>query len=111
MANRTRRSAIVIRIGYRFRIDPERLDEFRAAWRDATEIIRATRAGAHGSTLFIEADDPSRVLLLALWDSREQWQAARDAESAAPEQEAIMLSIGRPEGATVYEILDDLADT
>jgi heme-degrading monooxygenase HmoA len=100
----------VVRIAYRFRVDPERLDEFRTAWREATEIIRRTRPGARGSTLLVNADDPSQVLLLALWESRDHWQAARDADSAAPEQEAVMLEIGRPEGATVYELLDELAD-
>ena len=99
----------MVRVGYRFRIDPERLDEFRAAWREATRHIRATYDGARGSTLLVDADDPSRVLLLAQWESRDHWRRSRDDAPPTP-AEQVMLDIGTPEGVTFYDVLDDLAD-
>ena len=99
----------MVRVGYRFRIDPERLDEFRAAWREATEHIRSTYDGARGSTLLIDADDPTQALLFALWESRDHWQASRDDAPPTP-AELVMRDIGTFEGVTFYEVLDDLAD-
>jgi quinol monooxygenase YgiN len=98
----------VVRVAYRFRVDPARMEEFRAAWREATEIVRRTRDGAHGSSLLVDTADPTQVLLLALWESRDHWQRSRDARSAAPAQEEVMLAVGRPEGVTVYDVVDDL---
>lgn len=100
----------MIRVAYRFRVDPERIDEFQAAWHDATEVIRATHAGARGSTLLVDAEDPTAVLLLALWESRDHWRRSRDPDRPPTASEAVMLDIGHPEGVTFYEVREDLAD-
>lgn len=100
----------MIRVAYRFRVDPARLDEFGAAWHAVTEAMRSTYAGARGSTLLVDDDDATSVLLFALWTSREDWQRSRERDEPLTPDEAVMLDIGRPEGVTVYEVIEDLAE-
>jgi heme-degrading monooxygenase HmoA len=68
---------------YRWRIKSGHEDEFRDAWRRATNKI-TERYGALGSRLH-RVDDGS-WLAYAQWPDRERWQLMRSSAPVAPEE-------------------------
>src|SRR3546814_5943838 len=65
---------------YWWRVHPGKEDQFRAAWRRGTELIRE-KYGSLGSRLHREArpDGTTRFVGIAEWPDRATWQAAFDA--------------------------------
>src|SRR3546814_17555293 len=65
---------------YWWRVHPGKEDQFRAAWRRGTELIRE-KYGSLGSRLHREArpDGTTRLVGIAEWPHRATWQAAIDA--------------------------------
>src|SRR3546814_10237519 len=65
---------------YWWRVHPGKEDQFRAAWRRGTELIRE-KYGSLGSRLHREArpDGTTRFVGIAAWPARATWPAALDA--------------------------------
>ena len=63
---------------YWWKVHPGKEDQFRAAWRRGTELIRQ-KYGSLGSRLHWDADN-SRFIGMAEWPDRATWQAAFDAK-------------------------------
>ena len=61
---------------YRWRVHPGKDDQFRNAWRRLTQSIYALR-GSHGSRL--HRDESGAYVAIALWPSREAWEATTPA--------------------------------
>ena len=60
---------------YWWRVHPGKEEQFRAAWRRGTELIRA-RYGSYGSRLHRDAD--GRFVGYAEWPDEATWRAAFD---------------------------------
>ena len=65
----------MIRVIYRWIIDPASEDQVIDAWRAATVRIRQEQPGAMGSTLLRPADAPNKAVGLARWQRREDVEA------------------------------------
>nr|WP_070958856.1 antibiotic biosynthesis monooxygenase family protein [Hyphomonas sp. Mor2] len=95
----------MIRVIYRWRVDPERLDEFSEAWRRTTRAIHASTPGARGSFGLQSIEAPDEVLTIALWETEAQWRAfietARSGSMRAMHEIATQLS------ATAYHQIGD----
>lgn len=65
---------------YWWKVHPGKEDQFRAAWRRGTELIRE-KYGSFGSRLHREVgpDGAVRFIGMAEWPDRETWQRAFDA--------------------------------
>jgi heme-degrading monooxygenase HmoA len=76
----------VIRVIYRWTVDPAETETFIDAWRAATERIRAGQPGAMGSTLLRPSDTENRFVAVARWQRRENVEAfwAQGSASARP---------------------------
>jgi hypothetical protein len=88
----------VIRVIYRWRIDPDRRDDFVTWWHEGTLRIRSTRQGAMGSTLLLPEDD-SYLVAIARWKTREDLEAFWADPGGSDFEGAILGSV---------EILDEL---
>ena len=62
---------------YWWKVHPGKEEQFRAAWRRGTELIRQ-RYGSMGSRLHL--DEQGRFIGVAEWPDRETWQRAFDAK-------------------------------
>ncbi|GGD81049.1 antibiotic biosynthesis monooxygenase family protein [Croceicoccus mobilis] len=60
---------------YWWKVKPGKEEQFRAAWRRGTELIRE-RYGSLGSRL--HRDEEGRFIGIAEWPDRASWQAAFD---------------------------------
>src|SRR3546814_7176800 len=83
---------------YWWKVKPGKEEQFRAAWRRGTELIRE-KYGSLGSRLHRE-DMPgggTRFVGIAEWPDRATWQAAFDAKMAydEPATRAAFVEIGR----------------
>ena len=97
---------------YWWRIEPGKEEQFRAAWRRATELI-AARYGSCGSRLHRDRD--GRFVGYAQWPDHDTWRRAFDARMEASDPEVRRLfseSVAEapPDGAPVFEleVTDDL---
>ncbi len=62
---------------YWWKVHPGKEEQFRAAWRRGTELIRQ-KYGSMGSRL--HQDEEGRFVGVAEWPDRETWQRAFDAK-------------------------------
>ena len=89
----------MIRVVYRWNVDPATEVEFIDAWRRATERIRAREPGALGSTLLRPSDSPHTLVGFARWERRDDVEAFWTSGKAAPLPGATLESV---------EILDEV---
>jgi heme-degrading monooxygenase HmoA len=101
---------------YWWDVHPGKEEQFRAAWRRGTELIREIY-GSHGSRLHREerADGRIRFIGIAEWPDRATWQRAFDAKMAYDEPEtrrAFLEAIcgSALEPLLLLEVTDDLLD-
>ncbi len=102
--------------GYWWGVHPGKEDQFRAAWRRGTELIRETY-GSLGSRLHREERDDGRIRFVGIaeWPDRETWQRAFDAKMIYddPETRAAFvdaISGWAEEPMLLLEVTDDLLD-
>jgi heme-degrading monooxygenase HmoA len=64
---------------YSWEVHPGKEEQFRAAWRRGTELIRKIY-GSYGSRLHRESRDDDRIIYVGVaeWPDRETWQRAFD---------------------------------
>lgn len=101
---------------YRWEVHPGKEEQFRAAWRRGTELIRE-KYGSFGSRLHREDSEGGnpRFVGVAEWPDRATWQRAFDARMAYDEPatrqafvEAISAWADQP--LLLMEVTDDLLD-
>ena len=97
---------------YWWRVHPGKEEQFRAAWRRGTELIRALY-GSLGSRLHQEED--GRFIGIAEWPDRATWQKAFDAKMVydEPETRAAFIDAiaeAAPEPMLLMEVTDSLLD-
>ncbi|MCG7201215.1 antibiotic biosynthesis monooxygenase [Marinobacter pelagius] len=95
----------MIRVIYRWRVEPESFEAFRQAWQRATNHIHETVPGALGSFMLRGEEDPSDVLTVARWESRESWK--RFWGNRDPGQMRAMRALGTRIDAEVFEEIED----
>lgn len=64
----------MFRVIYEWRVPADKMDEFQNVWRSATESIHETTEGALGSFMLQSSDTLEKVLTIAKWNSREDWE-------------------------------------
>lgn len=101
---------------YWWKVHPGKEEQFRAAWRRGTELIRE-KYGSLGSRLHEDAaaadGEATRFVGIAEWPDRETWQRAFDAKMAYDEPEtraAFVEAIAEAaeEPLLMLEVTDDL---
>jgi heme-degrading monooxygenase HmoA len=70
----------MIRVLYRWRVNPGQEAVFAKAWSHGTKVIRATVKGARGSLLLQSRTDPCTFVAIARWASAADWRAFRRGE-------------------------------
>ena len=95
----------MIRVLYRWRVDPQDFARFEASWSATTNRIHETVPGALGSFLLRGFDDESEVLTVAKWDSLESWKAFWD--DSDPKAMVEMGTLGERLSAVAYEEVGD----
>jgi heme-degrading monooxygenase HmoA len=98
---------------YWWKVHPGKEEQFRAAWRRGTELIREI-CGSLGSRLHWDADN-ARFIGVAEWPDRATWQAAFDAKMVydEPATRAAFVDAIRDAGNApllLMEVTDDLLD-
>ncbi len=68
------KGSFMFRVVYEWRVPVEKMDEFQNVWRSATESIHHSVEGALGSFMLRSYDTPEKVLTIAKWDTREDWE-------------------------------------
>lgn len=101
---------------YWWEVHPGKEDQFRAAWRRGTQLIRE-RYGSLGSRLHRQerADDKVRFIGVAEWPDRETWQRAFDARMVYDDPETRAAFVGAlsdwaDEPLLLMEVTDDLLE-
>jgi len=97
---------------YWWKVHPGKEEQFRAAWRRGTELIRQ-KYGSLGSRL--HRDEEGRFIGVAEWPDRATWQAAFDAKMVydEPETRAAFVDAIAEAGEApllLMEVTDDLLD-
>lgn len=95
----------MIRVVYRWQVEPENFQAFRKAWRATTDRIHETVAGAMGSFLLRSCESETEVLTVAKWDSLESWK--RFWGAADPEQMRSLRMLGVRVSTEAFEEIED----
>ena len=98
---------------YWWKVHPGKEEQFRAAWRRGTEMIRE-RYGSLGSRLHWDARN-GRFVGVAEWPDRETWQAAFELHMVEDDEEVNAafldaVSDQPDEPLLLMEVTDDLLD-
>ena len=73
----------MVRVMYRWKVNPGQETVFARAWTQGTKVIRATVKGARGSLLLQSRKNPCEFVAIARWLSVADWQAFRRGEKPA----------------------------
>ena len=95
----------MFRVVYEWRVAADKLDEFHNIWRSTTDGIHQSVDGALGSFMIRSADTPEKVLTIAKWRSREDWQ--RFWGNSNPEKMQQMRDIAE---RVSFEAFDEIED-
>lgn len=64
----------MFRVIYEWRVPLDKMEEFQSVWRSVTESIHESTEGALGSFMLQSSDTPEKVLTIAKWRSRGDWE-------------------------------------
>ena len=98
----------MIRVVYRWTVDPSKAAAFAAAWQEATRFIQGAWPAAHGSFLLKSETEPNVYVAIARWNSVATWKASRDAAPVVPAD--IMAAMTSAAGPASYEIFEEVFD-
>jgi heme-degrading monooxygenase HmoA len=96
----------MFRVILRWEVQPGRFEEFAIAWAAATEVIRATRAGALGSELCQIHGEPDVAIAVAHWQSHELWQDSVSILNTHPDVANQMLELAEVTRLEACEVID-----
>jgi heme-degrading monooxygenase HmoA len=97
--------SFMFRVVYEWRVPIEKMDEFQDAWRLATESIHHSVEGALGSFMLHSYDKPEKVLTIAKWQTRENWE--RFWENRNPEKMQKMREIAERISVEAFDEIED----
>nr|WP_276202934.1 antibiotic biosynthesis monooxygenase [Vibrio parahaemolyticus] len=83
----------------------EKMAEFQNAWRSATESIHHSVEGALGSFMLRSYDTPEKVLTIAKWNTREDWESFWGNRN--PEKMQQMCKIAERVSVEVFDEIED----
>ncbi|CAH0531941.1 hypothetical protein CTH30272_04210 [Allocatenococcus thiocycli] len=95
----------MFRVVYEWRVPIEKMDEFQDAWRLATESIHHSVEGALGSFMLHSYDKPEKVLTVAKWQTRENWEQFW--ENRNPEKMQKMREIAERISVEAFDEIED----
>lgn len=95
----------MIRVIYRWRVDPADFEQFESIWRVTTNRIHESVPGALGSFMLRSCTDESEVLTVAKWDSMQAWQAFWGDTNPSEMQD--MRKLGRRVSVDAYYEIED----
>lgn len=95
----------MIRVIYRWEVESENFEDFRRAWRRATNSIHETVPGAMGSFMLRSSDRNSEVLTVAKWQSAASWKAFWGKNNPQAMEE--MHRLGKRLSVNVYDEIED----
>lgn len=95
----------MIRVNYRWRVDPENFSAFRKTWRETTNRIQKSVPGALGSFMLRASEEESEILTVARWDSLEAWKKFWGNQN--PEQMQGMGRLGTRISVEAFEEIED----
>ncbi len=95
----------MIRVIYRWKVNPEDETKFRAAWVKTTTGIRERTPGARGSMLLQNQQEPTEFITMARWDRLEDWQAFWGETSSADME--VMHALAERVSVEAFEEIED----
>ena len=95
----------MIRVIYRWQVEPQNFEAFQETWRATTNHIHETVPGALGSFMLRGTDDASEVITIAKWDCLESWQAFFAGQN--PAQMSDMRELGHRVSVEAFEEVED----
>lgn len=95
----------MIRVIYRWQVDPENFDAFKRIWTATTNRIHETVPGALGSFMLRACEDESEVVTVAKWDCLESWKAFFG--NTNPEAMQEMRKLGKRIAVDAYDEIED----
>ncbi len=95
----------MIRVIYRWKVEPADFEDFKRAWRSATNRIHESVPGALGSFMLRPIGKGYEVLTVAKWESESRWKEFWGEQD--PEEMQAMRKWGTQLSADVY---DEIAD-
>ncbi len=95
----------MIRVVYRWKVNPENFENFKEVWVHTTNNIHETVPGALGSFMLRSTENETEVVTVAKWDSVESWK--RFWVSDNPSEMVGMRRIGERVSVTIYDEIDD----
>jgi len=95
----------MIRVIYRWEVQPEDFEDFKRVWSATTNRIHETVPGALGSFMLRVSDRDSEVLTVAKWESMESWKKFWGKQN--PEEMQEMRKLGKRVSVNAYDEIDD----
>ena len=95
----------MIRIIYNWKVEAENLDQFIATWKTTTNKIHEEVAGARGSFMLQEEEDPTQIKTIARWDSLDHWKQFW--QDSKPNQMQSMHDLGERVSVEIFKEVDD----
>ena len=98
----------MIRIMYRWTVNPGQEGVFAKAWTQGTKVIRATVKGARGSLLLQSRKNPCEFVAIARWTSVADWRAFRRGEKPALESFRAAAAVSQLQAVELLSEVRDL---
>ena len=95
----------MIRVIYRWQVEPDTFEEFKKVWRVTTNQIHDSVPGALGSFMLRAHESGSDVLTVAKWDSIESWKQFWG--NSDPQEMGEMRRLGKRISVDVYYEIED----
>ncbi|SJN60010.1 antibiotic biosynthesis monooxygenase [Vibrio ruber] len=95
----------MFRVIYEWHVPSEKMDEFQNVWRSVTDNIHHSVAGALGSFMVRSSDTPDKVLTIAKWRAREDWELFW--QNSNPEKMQKMRAIAKRISVETFDEIED----